>query len=215
MTAIASTPARAVADAVLFEGYVLYPYRASAPKNQVRWQWGVLFPPAFAEADGSERSRIRTECVVDPGSSASVDVRVRGLQVQRRSVEAILGEHGGRDLVPVSELDVDGVRWVPWDEAVEREIDLPPVTLLPLASARYEERVLVPGGDDVEELRSAAGVLCGRLRPATASRSSSSCASPPSGPTVPARWSRSRWWSRTCPTRPPRLAARRRPSVAR
>ena len=32
----------AVADAVLFEGYLLYPYRASAQKNRLRWQFGVL-----------------------------------------------------------------------------------------------------------------------------------------------------------------------------
>ncbi|MGH9072785.1 MAG: hypothetical protein ACRDZQ_01495, partial [Acidimicrobiales bacterium] len=36
--------ARLVADAVLYEGYVLYPYRASAQKNQARWQFGVLAP---------------------------------------------------------------------------------------------------------------------------------------------------------------------------
>ena len=29
--------ARAVADAVLYEGYLLYPYRASSQKNQARW----------------------------------------------------------------------------------------------------------------------------------------------------------------------------------
>ena len=80
--------ARAVADAVLYEGYVLYPYRASAPKNQVRWQLGVLFPRAFAEADGSERWRSRTECIVDPGPTPQLTVRVRWLQVQRRSIEA-------------------------------------------------------------------------------------------------------------------------------
>ena len=34
----------AVADAVLFEGYLLYPYRASAQKNRLRWQFGVLTP---------------------------------------------------------------------------------------------------------------------------------------------------------------------------
>jgi hypothetical protein len=155
--------ARAVADAVLFEGYVLYPYRASAPKNQVRWQWGVLFPRSFADADGSERWRSRTECVVDPGSTARLTVRVRGLQVQRRSVEAVLAGRGGRDLVPVSELPVDDVRWVPWDEAVEREIDLPAVALLPLAAASHEERVVVPGGEECEELRSSDGVLRGRV----------------------------------------------------
>jgi hypothetical protein len=36
--------ARAVADAVLYEGYLLYPYRASSSKNQSRWQFGVLGP---------------------------------------------------------------------------------------------------------------------------------------------------------------------------
>ena len=40
----------AVADAVLFEGYLLYPYRASAQKNRLRWQFGVLTP----SYDGTE-----------------------------------------------------------------------------------------------------------------------------------------------------------------
>ena len=35
---------RAVADAVLYEGYLLYPYRATSGKNQLRWQFGVLGP---------------------------------------------------------------------------------------------------------------------------------------------------------------------------
>ena len=41
---------RAVADAVLYEGYLLYPYRASSAKNQSRWQFGVLGPPGAAAA---------------------------------------------------------------------------------------------------------------------------------------------------------------------
>ena len=36
--------ARQVADAILYEGYLLYPYRASAQKNQERFQFGVLMP---------------------------------------------------------------------------------------------------------------------------------------------------------------------------
>ena len=40
--------ARAVADAVLYEGYLLYPYRATSQKNQYRWQIGVLGPPVRA-----------------------------------------------------------------------------------------------------------------------------------------------------------------------
>src|SRR5579863_3450235 len=45
---------RRVADAVLYEGYILYPYRASSQKNRSRWQFGVLMPPAYAAADASE-----------------------------------------------------------------------------------------------------------------------------------------------------------------
>ena len=45
--------ARAVADAVLYEGYLLYPYRRSSGKNRVRWQFGVLAPRPWLEATGS------------------------------------------------------------------------------------------------------------------------------------------------------------------
>jgi len=44
--------ARTVADAVLYEGYLLYPYRASSGKNRTRWQFGVLGPPGAAEVQG-------------------------------------------------------------------------------------------------------------------------------------------------------------------
>lgn len=88
--------ALAVADAVLFEGYVLYPYRASAIKNQVRWQFGVLAPQG---ADPSETSFAQTECLVEPGEDAALRLRLRFLQVQRRE---------------------DGSRW---EEGVVQEID--------------------------------------------------------------------------------------------
>ena len=39
--------ARAIADAVLYEGYLLYPYRATSAKNQSRWQFGVVGPPGW------------------------------------------------------------------------------------------------------------------------------------------------------------------------
>ena len=36
-----------IADAWLFEGYILYPYRPSSIKNQQRWTFGGLFPRAI------------------------------------------------------------------------------------------------------------------------------------------------------------------------
>ncbi len=35
---------REIADAILYEGYILYPYRASAIKNRQRWTFGGVFP---------------------------------------------------------------------------------------------------------------------------------------------------------------------------
>jgi hypothetical protein len=154
--------ARSVADAVLYEGYVLYPYRASARKNQVRWQFGVLAPPAVASHDASERSRCRTECVVEPSDAPVLHVRVRFLHAQHRTLEAPLAGTGGRNWVPVTELEVDGARWAVWDEAREREVDVGAMPLLPLADASREMPVHVDGHHEVEELRDSAGTLVGR-----------------------------------------------------
>jgi hypothetical protein len=151
--------ARAVADAVLYEGYVLYPYRASSRKNQARFQWGVLTPRAFSEADGSERWTMRTECVVAPGPAATLWVRVRCLQAQRRSSEAWTGDA----FVPVDALEVEGVVHVAWDEAVDQMVELPPVRLPALAAAPVVWAFSFDGGTDHEPIRDGAGAVAGRL----------------------------------------------------
>jgi hypothetical protein len=96
---------RRVADAVMYEGYVLYPYRASAQKNRSRWQFGVLMPPAYVSADPSERSSVTAECVLTCCRSVSVEVTARFLHVQRRTGP-----------------DAGGAGAGVWDEAVEREV---------------------------------------------------------------------------------------------
>ncbi|MCU1455423.1 MAG: hypothetical protein JWN46_3569 [Acidimicrobiales bacterium] len=117
--------AERVADALLWEGYVLYPYRASAAKNQVRFQFGVLVPQRQSAVDGFERWSMRTECLAEFGLQATVDVRIRFLQVQARTVEqAVDGA-----FVPVAELEAQGELWASWDEAVEQVIDVEGVDL--------------------------------------------------------------------------------------
>ena len=146
--------ARTVADAVLYEGYVLYPYRASARKNQLRWQFGVLAPPAFAAAEGSERSSMRTEVVADPGGDARVSVRIRCLQVQHRSVEAAQPDG---TFTPADVVAVDGVQWVAWDEAVEHELDVAMLPLLPVTDAPLEVPLVLDAGDSTELLTDSEG----------------------------------------------------------
>ena len=76
---------RRIADAVLYEGYILYPYRASAAKNRSRWQFGVLMPPGYTAADPSETSFSQAECVFEHSGQPSLQIIVRFLQVQRRT----------------------------------------------------------------------------------------------------------------------------------
>ncbi len=151
--------ARAVADAVLYEGYVLYPYRASSRKNQARFQWGVLTPRAFSEAEGSERWAMRTECLIAPGPSPAVSVRVRCLRAQRRRIEE--ARQGGFEAV--DHLDVDGTRHVDWDEAVEETVDVSPLPLLPGGPFGWVKTFSFDGGREFEELRGADGTVVGRF----------------------------------------------------
>ncbi len=145
--------AQRVADAVLWEGYVLYPYRASAAKNQVRWQYGVLAPRAYSEADGYERWTMKTECLLEFGLEASVDVKIRFLQVQTRTVE----EFVGGEFVPVAEFELDGELWASWDEAVEHVVDISGFDLT-VPGAR-EVPITLEAGREVEALGTAGRVV--------------------------------------------------------
>jgi hypothetical protein len=155
--------AQKIADAVLYEGYVLYPYRASSAKNRVRFQFGVVAPRAYAEAGGAEPWEMQTECLLAPGEAAAgprVDLRIRCLQLQDRAVE----EASGAGFRPVEFLDLDGELAISWDEGVEREVAADGIAILDLL--RDGERRIpfeLPGATEVEELRSAAGELAGRL----------------------------------------------------
>ena len=90
--------ARAVADAVLYEGYLLYPYRASSEKNRTRWQFGVLGPPGAAdrglgEADSHDDAHAahRTS-----RTRRRVTVHLRFLQLQHRQVRDSTGRTSRR-----------------------------------------------------------------------------------------------------------------------
>ncbi|MGE7433844.1 hypothetical protein [Kitasatospora sp. NPDC001175] len=127
--------AHRIADAVLFEGYVLYPYRASAAKNRMRWQFGVLVPPSFAAA-GSEHSHQRTECLMEPRRGARLTVELRFLHVQRRTVQRQRADRGFEE---VDELALSDRVLVPWDEGVPERLEVSfPVDELTV------ERVSVP-----------------------------------------------------------------------
>lgn len=116
--------ARAVADAVLYEGYLLYPYRGTSAKNQSRWQFGVLGPPGAADAGLGEDDTLAADFLVD-GARALI-LAVRFLQLQHRAAER---EVAGCGFEPVAELTTPSGSWLTWDEAAECEIGFGPLEL--------------------------------------------------------------------------------------
>jgi len=81
------TLAERIAGAVLYEGYLLYPYRPSALKNRRRWTFGVLFPPAFCLRESAgDRFSSQTECLVEGDGETRVAAKVRFLQLLGPSV---------------------------------------------------------------------------------------------------------------------------------
>ncbi|WP_369174106.1 hypothetical protein AB5J49_41880 [Streptomyces sp. R28] len=154
----------AVADAVLYEGYLLYPYRRSSAKNRVRWQFGVLFPRDWVEAAGPVVPGVsgsadswyqRTECLLRVrGPGAVVRVKVRYLQMQHKQVETA-GPDGSHRAVASLRTD-DGVAHLTFDEAVPREVDLT-VPLDDLLTGDRTAAVGASAGTDIEPLPGGAG----------------------------------------------------------
>jgi hypothetical protein len=109
--------ARRIADTVLLEGYVLYPYRASALKNRYRWTFGVLAPPSYAARNDGETSFFETQLLVE-GRVARLRGCLRFLEVVDRKVE----RRGGGGWVEVDRLMEGGVEHVPWQEGRLHEL---------------------------------------------------------------------------------------------
>ncbi len=77
-----------IAKAVLYEGYMLYPYRPSAVKNQQRFNFGVVYPQSYSEAQkGCDPWVMQTECLVQGSAQTTIEVYLRFLQLTARSVE--------------------------------------------------------------------------------------------------------------------------------
>ena len=165
MTTTATGPsfdtAREVADAMLYEGYVLYPYRASSAKNRMRWQFGVLVPPAYG-LDVGEHAWHRTECLAEPRADAELVVQVRFLHAQRRTVQSVAPNRSYRT---VDRLELPDRVLVPWDEGVEEAVEfrVPVDELCAAHSKAVAFPFRRPAAEETEEVRDEAGRLVGRL----------------------------------------------------
>src|SRR5689334_14678599 len=84
-----------VVNAVLYEGYILYPYRASSQKNsRARFTFGRVYPQAYSAAQkGIEPCLMQAECLAR-GRSATMKVTVRFLQPMWREVGLLESDSG-------------------------------------------------------------------------------------------------------------------------
>jgi len=81
-----------IAKAVLYEGYMLYPYRASAVKNRQRWNFGAVYPAAFsAPSKGTDACVMETQCLIAGDERTTIDVRIKFLHLVARQVYEIEG----------------------------------------------------------------------------------------------------------------------------
>jgi len=113
-----------IANAVLYEGYLLYPYRHSAIKNRQRWTLGVVYPQTYSELEGgSEPWTMQTECLLTGDVQTTLTITVRFLHLLQRSVEGEV-ERG----------------WTPgsWEEGMEREVGVEEMCLDDLRSQPFQ-----------------------------------------------------------------------------
>ena len=158
-----------IARAVLYEGYILYPYRPSV-KNRQRWTFGGLVPRAYSDAQGgSEPWEMQTECLVVGGPGTILSVSVRFLRLVARLV--------GQFSIPQEDWPAEGAVSCPivellqvgdevlytWQEAVEQSIDLGDSSLADLAVQTQRREFMLEPERDRQPLRDRAGMFAGAV----------------------------------------------------
>jgi hypothetical protein len=121
----------AIANAVLYEGYMLYPYRPSSVKNRQRFNFGVLYPRAYSEAQsGSDAWSNQTECLVEGSSLTAIEIKVRFLKLVARATDSQVSAS--------------------WQEAIECDIEVPISLLGTLVCEPISWPFSFPARGDVE-----------------------------------------------------------------
>ena len=83
-------PVEQLIDALLYEGYALYPYTPGAAKNATPTPFGILYPPTYAAALPStfERLELRCELQAPPEAVLSAEVRFLAAAGERHEAAA-------------------------------------------------------------------------------------------------------------------------------
>jgi hypothetical protein len=163
------TLADKVVQAVLYEGYMLYPYRPSV-KNRQRWTFGGVYPEAWSRAqNGSDAWMMQTECLVAGGDDATVEVGTRFLHLTDRTVGKLADPlahwpvAGEPAWTAVEVLTVGDKQFQTWQEATEREIAAGEFRVGELRSRARERAFHFPGNRTLEPVSAPDGAIVGVL----------------------------------------------------
>jgi hypothetical protein len=159
-----------IANAVLYEGYMLYPYRASSVKNRQRWTFGGLHPRAYSMAGGStDPWMLTTECVLLGGERTRLRAKVRCLHLLDRLVGQLdqpldeLPATGEPAFRLVESLRVGDRTYHAWQEAVEREVLTAEYSPADLVDKAQDLHIALTASRTLEALRDPTGAITGVL----------------------------------------------------
>lgn len=157
-----------IANAVLYEGYILYPYRSSSVKNQQRWNFGALCPQSYSEAQGgTEACLMQTQCLVKGEERATLDLKVRFLHLLSREVGQLaatqpdLPAGTAPEFQTVAALEVGGQIYQTWQEATEREVTLHGLNLNKLVAEEKRQTFTFESKQEMEPLHEPDGQAVG------------------------------------------------------
>ena len=149
-----------IANAVLYEGYLLYPYRQSAIKNRTRWTFGAVYPREYSEANGAtEPCTMHTECLVEGrADDVALDVTVRFLHLLVHTSVRSETVQGDRVEANASEWSLASrLADEPLQEGMEREIGVENLALRDLLTAPRRVTIEFPAARTVEYPTNAPG----------------------------------------------------------
>jgi hypothetical protein len=151
-----------IANAVLYEGYLLYPYRQSALKNRTRWTFGAVYPREYSEANGGmEPWTMHTECLLEGQvGDISLDVTVRFLHLLVRTVVQPEPAQDDRVEARAGEWSLASrLAGEPLQEGIEREVSVMGLSLRDLLAHPHRVAIEFPATRAVEYAANAAEII--------------------------------------------------------
>ena len=162
--------AEEIVNAVLYEGYMLYPYRPSSVKNRQRWTFGGVYPQAYSVAhDGSDPWSMQTQCLVRGDANTRLTLRLGFLHLVQRDVgklDAPLAEWPEAmepALRKVEMLQIGERRYYAWQEAMERNVDIADLACGDLIAGTRQIPFAFPARRALEPLRDDRGQMVAAL----------------------------------------------------